>query len=137
VIFGLGAAIAISAMNTCEKELIKLVGYEQYIFPMFTIAALIMWAIVLIRRTPTPFEILLKPRTVLLMALRACAGISFSYSLVFGPVAVSSYLSSLSVILMVICGMLFLGEKDYIRSKIWATVVAVFGLTFILVDSFH
>jgi drug/metabolite transporter (DMT)-like permease len=137
VLFGLGAALAISAMNTCEKELIKLVGYEQYIFPMFTIAAIVMWAVVFLRRTVIPSGLLLRPQSLLLMALRACAGISFSYSLVFGPVAVSSYLSSLSVVLMVVCGMLFLGERDYIKSKVWATVMAISGLTFILIDSFR
>jgi drug/metabolite transporter (DMT)-like permease len=135
IIYGLGAALAISAMNTCEKELIKLVGYEQYIFPMFTIAAIIMWVVVLVRRTPAPFNLLIRPESLLIMTLRACAGIGFSYSLVFGPVAVSSYISSLSVVFIVVFGMLFLGEWDYVKSKIIATAVAILGLTFILIDS--
>lgn len=136
LLFGLGAALAMSTMNTCEKELIKLVGYEQYIFPMFTIAAVIMWAVVLIRRVEAPYKLVLQPRGLLLMALRACAGIGFSYSLVFGPVAVSSYLSSLSVVLLVVFGMLFLGERDYLRAKLAATGTAIIGLTLILFDSF-
>jgi drug/metabolite transporter (DMT)-like permease len=135
IIFGLGAALAMSVMNTCEKELIKLVGYEQYIFPMFTVAAIIMWIVVLVRRTEAPFKLLIKPRGILLMALRACAGIGFSYSLVFGPVAVSSYISSLSVVLLVVFGMLFLGERDFIKSKLAATATAIAGLTLILIDS--
>ena len=137
ILFGLGAALAISVMNTCEKELIKLVGYEQYIFPMFAIATLVMWVVVLIRRTPSPFRLLLQPQSLLLMFLRACAGIGFSYSLVFGPVAVSSYISSLSVVFLVLFGMIFLNELDFIKSKLWATVMALVGLTFILIDSFH
>jgi drug/metabolite transporter (DMT)-like permease len=134
VIFALGAALSMSVMNTCEKELIRLVGYEQYIFPMFTIAAVIMWTIVLLRRTPQPLQIFFQPQSYALMILRACAGIGFSYSLVFGPVAVSSYISSLSVVLLVVFGMLFLGERDYLKSKIAATAVAIIGLTLILID---
>lgn len=135
VLFGLATALAMSSMNTCEKELIKLVGYEQYIFPMFGIAAVIMWSIVLLRHTETPFKLLLQPRGIVLMALRACAGIGFSYSLVFGPVAVSSYVSSLSVVLIVVFGILFLGERDYLKAKLGAVVTAVIGLTFILLDN--
>jgi drug/metabolite transporter (DMT)-like permease len=137
ILFGLGAALAMSSMNTCEKELIKLVGYEQYIFPMFAIAAGIMWAVVLIRRTKAPFRLLVRPQSLALMTLRACAGIGFSYALVFGPVAESSYLSSLSVVLVVVFGMIFLGERDYLKSKFAATGVAIAGLTCILVDSLH
>lgn len=135
VLFGLGTALAMSSMNTCEKELIKLVGYEQYIFPMFAIAAIIMWTVVLLRRTEAPFKLLIQPRGLVLMALRACAGIGFSYSLVFGPVAASSYLSSLSVVLIVIFGIVFLNERDYLKSKLIATGTAVVGLTFVLLDS--
>ena len=138
VLFGLGAALSMSLMNTCEKELIMRVGYEQYIFPMFTIAAVILWGIVVVRpgRVQIPFIVILKPQSLLLMALRACAGIGFSYSLVFGPVAVSSYVSSLSVVFLVVFGMLFLGEWDYFKSKLLAASTALAGLTLILIDSF-
>ena len=133
--FAIGAALAMSIMNTCEKELIKLVGYEQYIFPMFLCAAFVMWVIVYARKTQNPLKLLTTPHSFLLMALRACAGIGFSYALVFGPVAVSSYISSLSVVLLVVFGMLFLNERDYLKSKIQATAVAILGLTLILIDS--
>lgn len=137
VLFAVGAALSISIMNTCEKELIRQVGFEQYIFPMFTIAAIIIWSIVLMRKTKEqiPFRLIVQPQSLLLMVLRACAGIGFSYSLVFGPVATSSYISSLSVVLLVVFGALFLGERDYIRSKAVATITAIAGLTFILLDS--
>lgn len=134
LLFGTGAALAISFMNTCEKELIKLVGYEAYIFPMFATAAIIMWAVVFIRRTPAPLHLLVQPHNLLLMALRACAGFGFSYALVFGPLAATSYLSSLSVVLVVLFGMLFLGERDYLKSKLIAAGVALLGLTCILID---
>jgi hypothetical protein len=54
--------------------------------------------------------------------------------LVYGPVAVSSYVSSLSVVLLVIFGMLFLGEKDYFKAKVAAAVSALAGLTLILIE---
>jgi drug/metabolite transporter (DMT)-like permease len=134
ILYALGAAVSISLMNTCEKRLIQLVGYEQYIFPMLGMGAIIIWIIVLTRGTKTSFGVLVRPQSLLLMVLRACAGIGFSYALVFGPVAVSSYLSSLSVVLLVILGMLFLGERDYIKAKLSATGMAIVGLTCILID---
>ncbi len=135
IMYAIGAALAMSVLNTCEKELIKLVGYEQYIFPLFLAAAIIMWVTVYARKTKNPLKLLTTPHSFLLMALRACAGIGFSYALVFGPVAVSSYISSLSVVLLVVFGMLFLNERDFLKSKIQATAVAILGLTFILIDS--
>ena len=134
VLFALGAAVSMSVMNTCEKRLIQLVGYEQYILPMLGTGAVIMWIIICARRTKVSFSLLVRPQNLLLMLLRACAGIGFSYALVFGPVAVSSYISSLSVVLLVIIGMLFLGERDYVKPKIIATIMAIMGLTFILID---
>ena len=134
--YGLGAALSMSIMNTCEKKLIKLVGYEQYVFPMFCMAAIVMWTIVVMKpgRVRLPVKLILKPQSLLLMSLRACAAIGFSYSLVFGPVAVSSYVSSLSVVLLVIFGMVFLGEKDYFKAKLAAAASALAGLTLILID---
>ena len=135
VLFSLGAALAMSSMNTCEKELIKLVGYQQYVFPVWTIAAVLMWIIVISRRTAIPYKMIFHPQGLSMMAVRAFAGIGFTASLMFGPLAVSSYISSLSVVFLVICGMLFFGEWDYLRSKIIATATSFVGLTFILIDS--
>jgi len=134
--YGLGAALSMSIMNTCEKELIKLVGYQQYVVPMYCMAAIVMWTIVVMKpgRLKLPVKLILKPQSLLLMSLRACAAIGFSYSLVYGPVAVSSYVSSLSVVLLVIFGMLFLGEKDYFKAKVAAAVSALAGLTLILIE---
>lgn len=137
VLFGLGAAAAISVMTLCEKILIKQVGYEQYIFPMFAAAAVIMWIIVFIRRTPAPFHLLIERDNLLLMAFRAAGGIGFSWALVYGSLAVSSYLSSLSVVLIMVFGMVFLGERDHMRAKLAATLVAILGLTLIFIDKLN
>ncbi len=134
VFFGLGAAFAMSSMNTAEKELIKNVGYQQYIMPVWTAAAVILWIIVYARQTNAPYSLIFKPQGLTLMVVRACAGIGFTAALIFGPVAVSSYISSLSVVFLVIFGMLFLNEWDYLKSKIIATLMSISGLTFILVD---
>jgi drug/metabolite transporter (DMT)-like permease len=131
IMYGLGAAGAMSLMNTCEKEL---VGYQQYVFPMWTIAAVIMWLVVFTRRTKAPFGMLLKPEGLVIMTLRAFAGLGFTAALIYGSVAVSSYVSSLSVILTIVIGLLFLGERDYLKTKLAAAGVALAGLTFILLD---
>lgn len=134
VMYGLGAAFAMSSMNTCEKELIKLVGWPQYVFPVWATAALLMWLIVRMRRTPIPLRMIVHPQGLTMMSARAFAGIGFTASLMFGPVAVSSYVSSLSVVFLVIFGMLYFGEWDYLKSKVIATILSILGLTFILFD---
>jgi drug/metabolite transporter (DMT)-like permease len=134
IMYGLGAALAMSLMNTCEKELIKQVGYQQYIFPMWGAAAIIMWAVIFARRIQAPYRLLIRPQGLVIMTLRAYAGIGFTAALIYGSVAVSSYVSSLSVVLTIIIGMLFLGERDYLKYKLAAAGVALAGLSFILID---
>jgi drug/metabolite transporter (DMT)-like permease len=137
VLYGLGAAFAMSSMNTCEKELIQTVGYLHYIVPVWTAAAVLMWGIVLVRKTNAPYNLIVKPQGLTIMAVRAFAAIGFTSALIFGPVAVSSYISSLSVVFVVLFGMLILNEWDYVKSKIQATILSILGLTFILIDGFH
>lgn len=134
ILYGLGAAFAISLMNTCDKELVKLVGFEQYALPEWIIAAAAMWLVVLIRRPAAPYGLMFRPQGLIIMILRAFAGFGFVAALMYGPLAVSSYVSSLSVILTILIGMLFLGERDFLRSKLVAAGVALAGLSFILID---
>lgn len=132
LLFGFGAALVLSFLNITEKSLNQLVGFFEYFLPVSIICAVIMWTIVFLRRTPVSVAHLTKPETLSLMGFRALSAFGFSAAIVFGPVALSNYISSLSVILMVICGIVFLKERDYLKRKIMATIIASIGLSFIL-----
>lgn len=130
--YGFGTAFIIGFLNTIEKILIQSVGYFEYFVPAAIISTIIMWVVVFIRRTKIAWPFLIKSSTVTLMGLRAMSAYGFSYALVFGPVALSNYVSSLSVVLTVLFGALFFHERDQLRAKIFATIIAFLGLTLIL-----
>ena len=60
----------------------------------------------------------------------------FTFALATGGLlSVSIYISGMGVIFMVALGAIFLGEDDYLTRKIIATVVAVIGLSSVLVST--
>ena len=68
-----------------------------------------------------------------LMVLRSISGYAFILAFAAGALlSVANYISAMSVIVMVVLGVLLLGERDYIWRKAAATTVAVLGLTIIL-----
>jgi drug/metabolite transporter (DMT)-like permease len=133
--WGLSASIVISFLNLNEKELIKQVGYMGYMIPVMVLAAVIMWAVLLVRGGKIKPGIFTEPRTLSLMLLRALS--AFGFTLAFnagGLLSVSTYLSSLGVVIIVILGALLLNERDYLKRKIAAAVMAFIGLTLIFVS---
>lgn len=132
LLFGFGTAFIIGFLNVTEKLLNQSVGFVEYFVPVSILCTILMWIVVFIRKTKISLPFLIKPATLSLMGLRAMSAYGFSYSLVFGPVALSNYISSLSVVLTVLFGALFFNERDHLKSKISATIVAFIGLTLIL-----
>ena len=130
--FGFGTTIIIAFLTSCEKILYQHVGFLEYFVPLAVVCQIIMWTIVFIRRTKVSFSLLVKPVNLSLMGLRAMSAFGLSYSLIFGPIAISNYISSLGVVLTVGLGALFLHERDFLKSKILAAFVACIGLTLIL-----
>ncbi len=132
--WGIRAAIAISVLNLFEKDLIDRVGYMTYAVPVMTLATVLMLGVMVLKKQKIPFKYFKEPQTVGLMSFRAASaygfGLAFSHG---GALSVSHYISSLSVILTVALGAIWLGERDYLRQKIYATGLAVAGLTVILI----
>jgi len=133
VAWGLTAAFVISFLNLNEKIMIANVGLFNYYPEAMLITAIIMWAYLLSRKKGLDSSILLRPETAQLMVLRAISGYAFIAAFVAGALLdVATYISAMSVIVMVVLGVLLLGEHDYLRRKAIATAVAVTGLTIVL-----
>ncbi|HEX5456060.1 MAG TPA: DMT family transporter [Candidatus Saccharimonadales bacterium] len=133
--WGLSAALIISFLNLNEKLMINGVGLLNYWPPASVIAALLMWAYLLTRKQRFNKSLLIDPRMIKLMSLRALSGYTFPLALASGALlSVASYISAMSVILMVVSGVILLGERNYLWRKIAATAVAVTGMTIVLLS---
>lgn len=133
--WGLAASVVISVLNLFEKELINQVGYLAYAIPCMLLAAAILWGILLAKGQRIELKTFREPRMLQLMILRAIS--AFGFGLAFsagGLLSVSTYISSLGVIIIVLLGALLLNEKDYMRQKLVATALAVIGLTVIFIS---
>lgn len=133
--WGILAGLLVSFMNMTEKAMIKEIGYGTFFTPVMILSAGILWTVLILRKQKTEYGIFIQPNMLKLMSLRILSAYAFTLAFAAGGLlSVSSYISSLSVILIVVFGVLWLGERDYLRRKIWSTVVAVIGLTIILVS---
>ncbi|PIZ61744.1 hypothetical protein COY17_03725 [Candidatus Saccharibacteria bacterium CG_4_10_14_0_2_um_filter_52_9] len=131
--WGITASIVISLLNLVEKELLHLVGYFAYTVPAWTGSVIVMWAIMLLRNRNFSMAIFKNRQIQTLMLFRTISANSFVLTFYYGgKLSVSSYISSLSVIITVLLGIVLLGEKDYLKQKLAAVGVAVAGLTCIL-----
>lgn len=134
--WGIAAATALSFLNVFEKLLVTNVGFVNYFAPAAVLAAIIMWAYLLKSDARVNWSIIKRPRMIQLMVLRAMSAYGFSGALAAGAlISVANYISGMNVILMVLLGALLLGETDYLRRKIIATLIAVSGLTLVLLAS--
>lgn len=132
--WGVAASVVISFLNLFEKSLISDVGFIAYAVPVMLLAAGVMWAILLARGQRITLAYLRQPQTLGLMVFRAISAYGFTLAFSMGGIlSVSTYISSLSVIIIVILGATLLGERDHMRSKIIATLLAVAGLTVIFI----
>lgn len=134
IYWGIGSAVMISTLNIFEKDLIDRVGFITYAIPVMTLATILMLGVMLFRKQRLPINFLRQPQTLGLMTFRAASAYGFGLALSRGgALSVAHYISSLSVILSVALGALWLGERDYLRQKVYATLLAVAGLTVILI----
>lgn len=132
--WGILAALVISFLNLFEKILIKDIGYIEYAMPVMLIASILMWIVFFIKRKKVSIKYFKEPRTIQLMVFRALSAYGFTLAFYAGGLlSVSSYISSLSVIIIVILGIWLLKERDYLYRKVIAAVLAFLGLTAILV----
>lgn len=136
IAWGITAAAVLSFLNMFEKLLIINVGFLNY-FPLVSVvAAILMWSYLISKERNFDCTLLLRPTMIQLMVLRSVSAYGFSGALAAGAViSVANYISGMSVIFMVLLGAIFLNERDYLRRKILATVIAIIGLTVVLFSS--
>lgn len=135
IVWGVTAAFVLSFLNLCEKELINHVGFINY-FPIVSVlTALIMWTYLLISGRRVERRLLLRKDMLQLMTFRAMSAYGFSGALAAGAlISVANYISGMNVIFMVLIGAVWLNERDYLKRKVVATVIAVFGLTLVFLS---
>lgn len=134
--WGIGAALAVSLLNLTSKSLYNRLPYLTVAIPVNLLAVIIMWSIFLAQGRRLKLSLFKDPQILLLMFFRALSAYGFDLALYNrGGLGVTSYISSLSVIIIVILGVVLLGERDYLRRKIVATGLALLGLTFILIGA--
>lgn len=131
--WGLAMAVTISVLGVAEKYVINEVGVFTAAPIVTLVVGLIMWAVLLIKRYPLPKEAIFTKPILSLMMLRSLSNWGFVFALAAGAlVSVATFLSSLSVVAIVGLGVILLGERDYVRRKIIAVVLAVMGLAAVL-----
>ena len=133
IAWGLVAAVCISIMNVVEKQLIHDVGVLTGA-PIITIAVgAIMWGVLLARRYKLPREYIFTKQIIGLMTLRSLSNWAFIFALATGAlVSVATFVSAISVVLIIGLGALLLGERDYLRRKILAATLAGLGLVAVI-----
>ena len=133
ILLGLLATIWFSVHATLEKYNVVEVGFTDYMFWSQGLGMLLLWGLVL--RSDVNLGALKSAfdwHMVRLIVLRVMSAWGYTYALLYGSLAVINYVSGLGVALIVLFGVLLLGEKDHLKQKIYAVVVAVIGLTLIL-----
>lgn len=134
ILWGVAAALSISILNIFEKKLVLEVGFFNDMFAVSLLATPIMWGVLLARGSRIPLAYFRQAETWAFMGLRAISAYGFILAFSVGLLSVTSYISGLSVVIIMVLGALWLGERDHPREKIQATALAVAGLTAILIS---
>lgn len=132
--WGVTAGVVISLLNFVHKGLIADIGYFNDAVPALMISSLLLWGVALATRRRVNLAHFRKPETIRLMVFRAMSGHGVFLALMAGAViSVANYISSMGVIIIVVLGALLLNERDHLKQKIVATVLAALGLSCILI----
>ncbi len=119
-----------------EKYNLQLFSFETYFFTFSFIGTILMWLIVWIKKVNIADQIIhIKDKRIyLLLFARALSAYAYTYALKFGSLAVTNYVSGMSVALIVLFGIFILKETQQIRQKLSAVTIALVGLTLILIS---
>ncbi len=116
-----------------EKYNLKFWSTEDYIFFFNLFAAIMLWLVLVVRKVNVRSQLQHTKSASLLGLLisRSLSAYSYIYALAFGSLAITSYVSSMSVVFIVLFGIYFLGEHTHVRRKLLAAAIACAGLTLI------
>lgn len=133
-LLGLFTMIWFSMHALLERYNLRFWSPEDYLFFIQVIGLVLMLPLLFIRKINIRQEMrhVRDGTTLLLMVTRAISAYGYVYALMFGSLAITSYISSLSVVFIVLSGIYFLGERTHVRKKLLAAAIACVGLTLIL-----
>jgi drug/metabolite transporter (DMT)-like permease len=136
ILIGLFAMTWFSVHALVEKQNIKTNNFETYVFMFGAIGTLLMWMLVAYKAIDVSDQIKhIRDRKIyLLLVTRCLSAWGFIYALKYGSLAVTGYVSGMSVALIVLFGIYVLRETEQKRQKLTAVGIACIGLTLILVS---
>lgn len=134
VLIGLGLTVWFSFHATLEKYNILQVGLPVTMLVAGGLATLILWGLVARRGVKrSDVKKALDWHMAQLLVYRLFSAWGYLFALLYGSLAVTNYISGLSVVLIVLFGVVFLKETSYLREKVIAGTIAFIGLTLILI----
>lgn len=136
ILIGLFAMLWFSFHAVLEKYNLRQLDFESYFFTFALIGTVLLWTLVFIKKIKVVDQIVhIRDKKIYwLLATRALSAYAYTYALKYGSLAVTNYVSGMSVALIVLFGIYVLGEKTQIRQKLSAVAVACVGLSLILIS---
>ena len=136
IVYSIIAMFVVSINVTAEKHMLNYVNPVTAVFWTSLFIAPVMWIVVVLRKGSFKKSLpyLKHKNTGWLLIMRPLSAWSFTVALTQGSVAVTNYVSSLSVVFVVLFGIITLKEKDQTVQKIIAIAIAFIGLTLILIS---
>jgi drug/metabolite transporter (DMT)-like permease len=136
ILIGLFAMLWFSFHAVLEKYNLRQLDFESYFFTFALIGTVLLWVLVFIKRIKVVDQIVhIRDKKIYwLLATRALSAYAYTYALKYGSLAVTNYVSGMSVALIVLFGIYILGEKTQVRQKLSAVAVACVGLSLILIS---
>lgn len=134
ILIGLFAMMWFSFHAVLEKYNLQRLDFQSYFFTFSLIGTVLMWLLVLYKRINVieQIEHIHDKKIYALLVTRALSAYGYTYALLYGSLAVTNYVSGMSVALIVLFGIYVLGEKTEVKQKLAAVGVACVGLTLIL-----
>lgn len=134
ILVGLFAMLWFSFHAVLEKYNLRQLDFQSYFFTFALIGTVLMWLLVLYKRINIVAQIehIHDKKIYAMLITRALSAYGYTYALLYGSLAVTNYVSGMSVALIVLFGIYILGEKEDMKQKLTAVGVACVGLTLIL-----
>lgn len=133
IAWGFAAAATASTLAIVEKGLINDIGVFTAGPVVVVLTALMMWSVVVVQGYRVSTKQIFTKQIIGLVVFRALAACAWVFALAAGAlVSVATYISSLSLVIVAALGVFILKERDYLPRKIISVVLAVAGLSIIL-----
>lgn len=134
ILIGVFTMIWFSFHAVLEKYNLHQLDFASYFFTFSLIGAALLWILTFMQGVPIRKELrhLNNKHTFWLLITRALSVYTYTYALLYGSLAVTNYVSGMSVALIVLFDIYLLHETKYKKRKLKAVGIACTGLTLIL-----